>query len=472
MFLLLRGDGLKMTTSIDIGSRLELFVDDWLIDRLDNTCLKMHNPRPSQVALEFDRPWEGSTSWVANVMREGGRYRLWYRAKDQDGDEALTCYAESDDGVRFERPNLGIHEIGGSSDNNVVLRGTPHWNACVFKDANPSASGSERYKGFLRGPRLDDRATIYAYSSPDGIDWRLMQDTPILHAAPDARPNFDSPNVAFWDPNIDMYVGYLRGFTSESEGGIGPAQRGYYRSIRRAVSDDFLDWNEPELIDMGSRDKEHLYTNAATLYFRAPHIYLMFPKRLRLGRKFFDDWPADGLSEGVFMTSRDGIRWDRRFMEPFIPDGLDPSNWNERNMAVGVGVVPTDPAEISLYYVEHYRHPTCRLRRGVLRTDGFVSVNAPWGGGELVTKPCTFKGGEFVINYSTSVVGDIRVEIQDEHGHPIGGRTLADSTEHFGDEIERVVAWRDGTDVSSLSGRPIRLRFAMNSADLYSMRFR
>ena len=455
----------------NIGSRLELFVDDWLIDTMTDTSLKLHPPVPAEVVLDFDQPWEGETSWAANVTLDDGRYRLWYRATGPDGTNRTTCYAESPDGIHFERPTLGLHEFGGSKENNIVM-GAVHWNACVFKDPNPAAPGSQRYKGFLRGEKLDGRSTIYGYGSPDGIHWELIRDGPILHAPPDDRPVFDSPNVAFWDVNIRKYVAYLRGFTPDCDRVTGPARGGVYRSIRRAESDDFLDWTVPELIDMGGRQTEHLYTNAATLYFRAPHNYMMFPKRLRLGRKFHKEWPFDGLSEGVFMTSRDGIQWDRRFMGPFIRPGLDSRNWNERNMAAGVGVVPTGPGEISIYYVENYRNPTCRLRRGVLRTDGFVSVNAPFCGGEMVTRPFTFAGSELVINYSTSVAGEIRFEMQDEQGRPIAGRTLSESAGIFGDEIARTVRWDNGPDVSALAGRPVRLRAAMREADLYAIRFR
>lgn len=459
-----------MPNFLEIGSRLELFVDDFLIDKMEDTKLKLHPPQPAEVALAFDKPWEGETSWVANVTLDDGTYRLWYRAVGAEGDMRTTCYAESHDGINWERPNLGLHEYNGSSNNNIVM-GTEYWNACVFKDINPSAPNNSKYKGFLRGAKLDERATIYGFASPDGIHWEQIQKKPILHAPPDEHPNFDSPNVAFWDVNINKYVSFLRGFTPEGEGGDGPAQKKSYRSIRRSESDDFLNWTIPKLIDMGGKEKEHLYTNAATLYFRAPHMYLMFPKRLRLGRKFHENWMADGLSEGVFMSSRDGLHWDRRFMEPFIRPGLDERNWNERNMAAGVGVVPTGPEQISLYYVENYRNPTCRLRRGVLRTDGFVSVNASFGGGEFTTKPFVFSGSTLTINYSTSVAGSVCMEIQNEKGAPIKGYSLSDSSEIFGDEIERVVSWENNSDVSSLSGTPVRLRVAMKEADLYSLRF-
>jgi len=112
-----------------------------------------------------------------------------------------------------------------------------------------------------------------------------------------------------------------------------------------------------------------------------------------------------------------------------------------------------------------------RLRRYTLRIDGFISVNAPLAGGELVTKPLRFEGNQLEINFSTSAAGSVRVEIQDANGDPIPGFTLADCNEQFGDEIDRVVSWKQGTDVSGLSDKTVRLRFEPKDADLYSFQF-
>ena len=89
-----------------------------------------------------------------------------------------------------------------------------------------------------------------------------------------------------------------------------------------------------------------------------------------------------------------------------------------------------------------------------------------------MTRLFTFSGKELSLNYSTSAAGSIKVEIQDPAGQVISGYALADAQEIIGDEIERVVAWKGNTDVSSLAGKPIRLRFAMKDADLYSIQFR
>ncbi len=455
-----------MADPIEIGSRLEPFVDDFLIDRMDGVTLKMHNPEPKNVVLKFDRPWEGDISWAGSVTKEGDRYRMWYLARrpgesgqGRDPSDRQTSYAESRDGINWTRPSLGQIEHDGSTDNNIVAESF----TCVFRDENPAAPDSERYKAISPTGRVVDGrlATILGYTSPDGMRWTAMAENPLLVAPDDIVPIFDSPNIAFWDPLQGQYQLFARGWPPVPNESM-PGHNGGYRSIRRSVSTDFRNWTEPEFIDMGDSPAEHLYTNAATPYFRAPHIYLMFPKRFTPVRKVFDD-AEDGLSECVFMTSRDGVHWDRRFMEAFIRPGLDPNNWNERNMGATVGVVPTGDDEVSLYIVENYRHPTVFCRRYALRTDGFVSVNAGWGGGELVTQPIVFEGSRLAINYSTSVAGHVRIQVE-------GDGVSLDSGEMFGDEIERTVQW-DAGDLSGLAGKPVRLRIGLKEADLYSIRF-
>ena len=458
----------------NISSRLELFVDDWLIEEMNGVSLQMHSPIPQEIVLEFNQPWEGSISYDPVVMKEGDRYRLWYRGcgSESTWEDQCTAYAESTDGVHWERPTLGIFEFNGTRENNIVLQGSEAKALCVFKDGNPNTSDSERYKAIGVGPPIDKRATLRGFTSSDGVHWQLLDQDPILIAPDDPWPMFDSHNVAFWDTLQNRYVTYARGWTplpthrDSRQAGTG------VRAIRRGVSDDFRHWSDLEFIDLGNSPIEHLYKNACTQYFRAPHIYLMFPKRFVPDRKFDKDWPASGLSESVFMTSRDGVHWDRRFMEPFLGLGSDPDSWTDRNLYIGVGVVPTGSAEMSVYFMEHYRRPSIRLRRGVLRTDGFVSVNAPYAGGELLTKPLIFEGDKLVVNYTTSVAGGLRVEIQDANGQPIDGYRLSECVEMFGDEIERVVRWENGSDVGSLAGRAVRLRFVMAAADLYAIQFR
>jgi hypothetical protein len=116
-------------------------------------------------------------------------------------------------------------------------------------------------------------------------------------------------------------------------------------------------------------------------------------------------------------------------------------------------------------------YPTAHLRRYTLRPDGFVSIYGPYSGGEMVTKPLVFSGNRLAINYATSAGGGLEVEIQTPDGRPIDGFALADCSEIIGDRIEQTVRWKGGHDVARLAGKPIRLRFVLRDADLFSIRF-
>jgi len=238
--------------------------------------------------------------------------------------------------------------------------------------------------------------------------------------------------------------------------------------------------------DIGEKPPEHLYTNATEPYFRAPHIYVALPARFMPERRVITEVQLNKLniatagghiyyndcSDGVFMTSRGGTHYARTFMETFIRPGIGSENWVSRTNYPLRGIVPTSPSEMSIYVNRHYAQKSWHIQRCVLRTDGFASVNASYRGGEMVTKTFRFSGKKLEMNYSTSAVGSIRMEIQDTTGKAVLGYSLEDCSEIIGDEIERVVAWKVGSDVSKLAGKPIRLRFAMKDADLYSLRLR
>ena len=93
-------------------------------------------------------------------------------------------------------------------------------------------------------------------------------------------------------------------------------------------------------------------------------------------------------------------------------------------------------------------------------------------GGELITKPFIFSGSELILNFSSSAAGGIQVEIQDETGRTLPGFALHDCPPVFGDSIERMVTWFTGSDLSMLAGKPVRIRFVLRDADLFSMQFR
>ncbi|HSA25783.1 MAG TPA: hypothetical protein P5159_04580 [Phycisphaerae bacterium] len=456
-----------------IGSRLTLFLDRELIAGMKHAALRLHSPIPRGVVFAFDQAWEGGQSAYVTVLKDGRRFRMYYRGGGDLGREC-TCMAESDDGIHWVRPKLGLFEHAGSKDNNIVWTG--RWKAydechnfSPFIDSNPAAGPEERYKAVTLarpGEGEQKRNVLVAFVSADGIHWRRLQDAPII-----TDGAFDSHNTAFWDVARRQYVCFLRA-----------SQQGK-KSIARTTSPDFVHWGKSELLSFGDTPIEHFYTNGIVTYFRAPEVYLGFPMRFIHPRDRdtigFKPRKTDGFSDAVFMSSRDGRHWDRTFMEAMIRPGLDPKNWGgaHGNSTPSWGIVQTGDTELSIYWAEHYDNYPAeeimpRLQRGTFRLDGFISVNAPYAGGEMVTRPLVFSGSSLAINYSTSAPGSVKVEIQDAEGLPIPDFALDDCLAIWGDEIERTVAWKKGSDVSALAGTPVRLRFVMVDADLYSIRFR
>ncbi|MBN8246401.1 MAG: prolyl oligopeptidase family serine peptidase [Verrucomicrobia bacterium] len=456
---------------VDLGSRLELFADDFLISRLSGCALRLHEPVPANVALRFDAPWEGPFSGYVTVLQADGRTCCYYRGlpvagRDGSQDE-VTCYAESTDGIRFTKPMLGLFEVRGSRSNNVVLAGAAPYshNFSPFLDASPGAPAAERFKA-LAGTAASG---LHGFVSPDGIHWRPVQKDPVI-----TRGAFDSQNVAFWSESERCYVLYLRTWSGGDFQG--------YRTISRATSTNFVDWSAPVQMTFGDAPPEPLYTSQTHPYFRAPHLYVATPMRFVPGRQVLtpeqarilgvDPGYVSDAAEAVFMTSRGGTRYSRRFLEGFIRPGPDPGNWASRAGLTALGIVPTGPAEMSLYKQAHYAQPSSHLMRYTLRTDGFVSVNAPFQGGEFVTRPLVITGSRLILNFSTGAAGSLRVEVQEADGTSIPGFSLAESPEWIGDDIERTAHWKSGRSLESLRGRPLRLRVAMRDADLYSLQFR
>ena len=472
-----------MTAILNIGSRRELFVDSFLVDSLNGARLKLHEPRPAGVAIEYDQPCErgtvGSCSFYTTVIKDGDIYRMYYR-----GDMAYSCYAESTDGINWTKPSLGLVEVEGSTENNAMVRGRPLF---PFIDGRAGVPESERYKA-----NSLEKGGLVGYVSADGIHWRKLRDEVIVPR--ELVNHFDAQSVMFWSEVEELYLLYAR----HMEGGR--------RATARATSEDFANWTGPTLMEFSdtgtTTPSEHLYTNQTHPYFRAPHIYISLPARIFFAgglrhisleddiaaarrrviteevRRFYETevdpraGDAGDVADGVLLTSRAGTTmYDFTFRESFVRPSIGLNNWTTRNNYPGCGVVQTGPTEMSLYVNRDYAQKTAHLERMTLRLDGFASLNAPYDGGEMTTRPFTFSGRQLEINYATSAAGSIRVEIQDGEGRPVPGHGLDECRELVGDEIGRSVAWDGGCSVSELAGKPVRLRVVMKDADLYSLRF-
>lgn len=480
---------------LKIGSQRQLFVDDFLIGSFFGKAeLQLHHPMPQEMVLLNDEPWEGTYSNYNSIFKDGDIYRMYYRGWNRGKKGELThdmvwCYAQSKDGIHWTKPDLGLFEFNGSKHNNIVLDsrdfGAFHFtltdNVTVFKDGNPNASPDARYKALV--DRRKPSWVLLAFKSADGIHWSPLSETPIL-----TDGTFDTQNTAFWDSTKGEYRIYWRFFNN----GV--------RAIRTATSTDFIHWDHHDDLQYMDTLTEQLYTNGVIPYYRAPQIYIGFPARYidrgwsssmralpeleqREMRSITNPRYGTALTESLFMASHNGVtfkRWNEAFLRPGIERN---GTWSYGQQYIGWSILETKsslegaPDELSIYANEGlWTGKGTGLRRYTLRLDGFVSVNAPMSSGGFVTKPIVFEGKELSLNFSTSAYGSVRVEIQDRNGKPIPGFALKDCPPIFGDAIDRTVYWNnkpdaDSSDVGSLAGKAVRLKFEIKDGDLYSFYF-
>ena len=109
-----------MSEIINLRNKRELFVDHHFTDNMNGTSLRLHHPVSAGVAMKYDQSWEidetGSGSFYTTIFQDGDVYRMYYR-----GHSTLLCYAESQDGINWNRPNLGLVDHNGSDQNNIIM---------------------------------------------------------------------------------------------------------------------------------------------------------------------------------------------------------------------------------------------------------------------------------------------------------------------------------------------------------------
>lgn len=442
---------------IDIGNRLELFADDFLISEIgEGVTRKVHQPEPKDVVFTADASWEGNTSGYYTVFRDDDLIKMIYRGWAHQPDKIVkelhrefTCYAESKDGLTFTKPELGLHEWEGSKANNIILDDNSTHNFAAFKDTNPDCPPEARYKG-IGGEKKE--GGLFVYQSPDGIHWKKIKEEAVI-----TDGAFDSQNIAFWDDHAKLYRAYYRIF---SEGGTegGEWKPKGVRAIRTSTSKDYVNW-EPgtDVTYPKGTPHQHLYTNAVQPYLRAPHLLVGFPTRYL---------PDEGQRvEPIFMMSRDGVHF-RRYNEPVVPESAPSDRAGNRSnyMVWGMVELPDEPGKLSVYATEAYYGPVPgRVRRFVYRADGFVSLRGSEKGGSVVTKLLRAGEGALVLNYAAAEGGSVVVERLNE-----AGDVVAKSAPLTGDSVSARVHRADGSPFQE-NGMGV-FRFHLKNADLYAMR--
>jgi hypothetical protein len=456
--------------SLHVGSDKQLFIDQKFIAAAENVRIVMNPPIKAGQVLFADRPWEDFrlTSYFT-VLQDGDLCRMYYSCFSKDqwhtpdawDKHAYLCYAESRDGVHWEKPRLGIVEFEGSKHTNILLRSVV--DGAVFLD--PLAPPARRYK-LLHTVGLHQGGLRVSYS-PDGIHFTTPQ-TPVSPWNP------DSQQVAFWDSRLRKYVAFLR-----------KSDRG--RAVGRVEMEN-LDTPWPGDLPTVFKADEHdppdvdFYTSACVQYPWAANAYFMFPAAYH---HFPPELGNDGLLDTSAAASRDGIHWERPDRRPYVALG-EASEWDAKFVMMGVGMVRKGNAIHQYYNGVNLSHGGTRrmtpeqratwrrwsqIGRVVQRLDGFYSADAAYDGGWLITPPLVFTGSRLELNIHTSSAGQAHVAIVDADGQPLPGYAVAECDRLMTNSVAHRVSWRGKPDVSALAGKPVRLKFIMRSAKLYAFQF-
>jgi hypothetical protein len=442
-----------------IGADRQLFCNGSLLDRLDGVELALHPPEKTyEKLLIADRPWESFVldAWCT-VLSDQGRYRMWYECLSKQEPGGKLCYAESDDGLHWRKPELGLISFGGSSANNIVFPPPKHnyHGGTVFKD--PNAKPAERYKMVYMGL---NPVGVYGATSPDGLHWTVSDGVPLL------RTQSDTQSVGFWDPRIEKYVAFVR---------LNAPRRipDRLRTIGRSESADFRNWPAAEIavsFDDNDPPDTDLYNSAAFKYAHAENAYFILTSLFHQKSDTVDVQLA---------WSNDGIRWNRSIRRPFIALGEEGS-FDSKTIYASVGQV-RHGNELWVYYhgsdVGHDEwHPSVMsyggtLTRAVSRVDGFLSLGADGAEGSVMTQPLEFSGSRLVLNFQTEPDGKIEIELCDQNGQPIEGFERTACEPMRGDSTAGVVRWRRQSDLSRFAGRPVRLACHLDRSHIFAFQF-
>lgn len=456
---------------IDIGTDKILLVDERFLAKSEGVRLKLHPPRKTgERILVSEFPWENATLNWFSVLRDGKKFRMWYECYDVEGwptaDDTSLCYAESDDGIHWSRPKLGLFSYHGSKENNILFRQIGERNfrsrvhgSGVFLD--PTAPPEARYKcvsqGLFQG--IGERPYYVAgMSSPDGLTWHRNPE-PICFVFADSQYSW------FWDSELHRYV--LFGRVSSSRG----------RAVGRSVSQRFDHFDPLSLVlesDEGHPDQSDLYNPACFPYRGSAKLYLMFPS-------LFQHQP-DTL-DIRFSVSRDGEHWTWPDLEtPFIPLGqsgdFDSGSLYMANGCLEVGdelwfYFSGSPLKHEETSLEKLADPGNRrvYSRAIAQRDRLVSVSTIAVKGEIESALLRVMGNRLIVNGRTQSGGSIRIGVLDAQGNPLPGYSIRDCQPLTGDRSDWVVQWEDGESSITWGDQPIRLRLELQNAELFGFQF-
>lgn len=443
-----------------LNRQAELLLDDDLLvqqrEGLELVQVKLRK-HPANPLLVIDRPWEkqGILNYVALLHdEEESLYRMWYQilGKTKEGTNLSHClYAQSSDGIHWEKPELGLVAFKGSKLNNILFldpnenpRGTPvYW---VVKDYS-EADSDRRYKMMLNRWDFRGRGVGVGYSS-NGINWKFTHYVNRLGG-------FDTHNLFFWDDRIGLYAGYFRTHVQGK------------RAIGRATSPDAFHWSAPITVhgpDEWDSPDWQIYGPGIFKYSRSKNVYVMYGEGYDSSTEVF---------RGQLGLSRDGINWTR-FRNTYFVDGT-PGEWD----AGSVRPIPSEvvlDGQMGVFYTgsDHSLHDW-EGNRGVglaLFQQGAFAGWRAWSQGILTTRLLLAKNQEpgLLLN-AEAVGGEIRAEILDRHGNVISGYSRDECRPITRNGHQQKVIWKGQENLAPVVAQgAFRIRLHVNQATIYGFR--
>ncbi len=476
-----------------IGRAKQLLVDNWIIEDAWQAPRKVHPPRrhSENPLIVGDHPWEDNKVFLYGSVREGaeGRLRMWYNAVPMEAGVSLdgnvrpqyrVCYAESSDGVHWEKPSLGLCEWRGSRDNNIVI-GTHHQNEqgewlsggfprsvgpegfCLLEEPGPAANDGLLHAFYLNNvvdlTGAHPKGGICHAVSEDGLRWRRA-----LAGFMGLYGWSDTFNNLVWNPGLGKYVLYCRPVFY-----AGPAKR----RVALSVSEDLAHWTQSRIA---------LFADEADPPVCEFYNMLVVPyEGLWLGFLCVAHWDR-GVLDIQLAHSRDGLTWERLpDRQPLFPLGEEGA-FDSHRISLGTPLLRGRDRLMFYYSGCDGSHFNKEFKSAIglawWRVDGFISRRAE-AEGQILTRPFLCEGNSLYVNAAASPGGSIAAEVMSvdaasgDHlrsSQVVEGMSRGDCVPVSGDTLDGAILWKDGRTLAALRGKPIRLKFHLSLADLYAFR--
>ena len=451
-----------------IGTSPQLLAHRALVE--DRRAVTRRVTQPQRTAgpvVQPEHPWEQRGVSRAVVLADGGSgVRMWYGTNDS------LLYAESDDGLSWSKPALGIVPDSSGAATNVVYRGTNDRcsaYALVRDPAEPDAS--RRFKLLYKGGKgRDGIISQHLAFSADGLHWRPFEGNPVMPQRHDCNGNLVlDTDRGIWMTTVRPYV-FGSGIWPEQK--VDGVKLHHRRRVAICESPDLARWTKVRTVLKPDEDDQN----------ELDHITVFPWHDMLVGFVgIFGDRARDGLGTGHYREQRhhievafslDGHHWDRA-PGPFLePSGVT-GDFDRDSVDVGNAALVDDSGELLIFYSGSSwdmprQHRTCI---GLLRTvrDRFVEQHAAEEGW-LLTREFLLEGDALEVNCRAA--GSIAVELAEYPGRPAPGYALADCDPIVGDHRARRVTWRGRGDLRGVRGRPIYVRFRLRNAGVWSFTVR